>query len=234
MTRARSTRLSVAGLVAAVAMAATAAFAAPAQAQAGEGLIPPGDWTEQEVADLLALIDATEQALPEKFPAAGTREEILAQLGPLGFFDFGVPAPGGYYHFINGGWLFDDHLVDPEHPESLVYQSGSDGQLHLVSAMFMLAPGIEHDEIPHDIAWLPGWHGHPELCTRPDGTFAGVTDPDDPDCPPGSAQATTPLMIHVWIVDNACGHRFGGIGVQGLHCDVDHGGDDHDNGDGHD
>jgi hypothetical protein len=32
-----------------------------------------------------------------------------------------------------------------------------------------------------------------------------------------------PPMMHVWIVDNACGHRFGGVGVGGLDCDVSHG-----------
>jgi hypothetical protein len=31
-----------------------------------------------------------------------------------------------------------------------------------------------------------------------------------------------PPMMHVWIVDNACGHRFGGVGVGGLNCDVSH------------
>src|SRR5690606_15446038 len=121
----------------------------------------------------------------------------------------------------NAGWLFDDHVVDPEFPESLVYQS-SGGQLQLVSAMYMLDPQIGPDDIPHDIAWLPGWHGHPELCTGPDGRFGGITDPDNPDCPPGTTQATTPVMMHVWIVDNPCNHRFGGIGVGGLHCDVSH------------
>ena len=49
-----------------------------------------------------------------------------------------------------------------------------------------------------------------------------------PSCPAGSHSAATPLMMHVWIVDNACGHRFGGIGVDGLHCDVGmHEGGDH-------
>jgi hypothetical protein len=28
--------------------------------------------------------------------------------------------------------------------------------------------------------------------------------------------------MHVWIVDNACGHRFAGAGVGGLDCDVSH------------
>jgi hypothetical protein len=60
-----------------------------------------------------------------------------------------------------------------------------------------------------------------------DGTFAGETDPESPSCPPGTSQATTPLMTHVWIVDNACGHRFGGVGVEGQHCahDMGHGDD---------
>ncbi|HEY7068749.1 MAG TPA: hypothetical protein VH479_01490, partial [Acidimicrobiales bacterium] len=106
----------------------------------------------------------------------------------------------------------------------------------LVSAMFMLDPAIDMESIPEDIAWLPGWHGHPELCVSDaDGTFRGVTDAAMPNCSPGSHSAATPLMMHVWIVDNACEHRFGGVGVEGLHCEVEmHGGGmhDHDMGDG--
>jgi hypothetical protein len=237
MSRAGSTRFTAASVLAAVFLV-TAALAGPASAQdAGDGLIPEGDWTDEQVADLLALIDETEETLPALFPVAASYEELQAELGPLGYFNFGVTAPGGYDHWINAGWLVDDHVVDPEFPESLVYQIGDDGLWHLVSAMFMLSPDIDVDEIPEDIAWLPGWHGHPELCVTSAGTFAGVTDPDNPSCPPGTSQATTPVMMHVWIVDNACNHRFGGIGVQGLHCDVgddmddDHGDDmddDHD------
>lgn len=125
-----------------------------------------------------------------------------------------------------------------------MYQIHQDGMWHLVSAMFMLDPAIDMDSIPQDIAWLPGWHGHPDLCVDDtDGTFRGLTDPEMPSCPAGSHSAATPLMMHVWIVDNACGHRFGGIGVEGLHCDVgiheggEHGHDPggiHDPGDTHD
>ena len=78
------------------------------------------------------------------------------------------------------------------------------------------------DDIHPLIAWIPGWHGHPELCVNPNGTFGGITDPDNPNCPPGTTQATTPVMMHVWLEDPGCGHRFGGVGVQGLHCDVSH------------
>jgi hypothetical protein len=26
-------------------------------------------------------------------------------------------------------------------------------------------------------------------------------------------------MMHVWLEDPGCGHRFGGIGVTGVHCE---------------
>jgi hypothetical protein len=200
-------------------LAALVGGASPAAAQETEGLIPDGDWTDEQVAEMLALIEETEEVLPATFPSSGTYEEIAGALEPLGFFDFGAVAPGGYYHFINASWFFDDHLIDPEYSESLVYRRTSDGTLELVSAMFMLRP---------DIAWLPGWHGHPELCFGEDGGFAGITDPENPSCPPGTTQGTTPLMMHVWIVDDyGCDHRFGGIGVSGVHC-YHEGHDDHD------
>jgi hypothetical protein len=195
-----------------------AAAGTPAAAQEGDGLIPHGDWTDEQVAFMHDLIDRTEEVLPETFPVTASFDELDATLGAMGFFNFGATAPGGYDHWINPGWVIDDRVIDPEFSESLVYQQTGDGNWQLVSAMFMLNPSIGMDEIPHDIAWLPGWHGHPELCVGGDGGFAGITDPEDPNCPPGTSQATTPLMMHVWIVDNDCNHRFGGVGVSGLHC----------------
>jgi hypothetical protein len=29
-------------------------------------------------------------------------------------------------------------------------------------------------------------------------------------------------MIHVWVTDPGCGHRFGGLGTGGLHCEYEH------------
>jgi hypothetical protein len=219
MLRAGSLPRSVGGLVLTLAAIAALVFANPAAGQEQEGLIPEGDWTEDQIQFMLDLIDETERVLPERFPTVATYEELEAALIPMGFFEFGVSAPGGYDHWINPGWLFDDHLIDPEFSESLVYQEQADGTWRLVSAMFMLEPDIDMDSIPEDIAWLPGWHGHPELCVAGDGTFAGVTDPENPDCPEGTSQAETPLMMHVWIEDNECNHRFGGVGVGGLHCE---------------
>jgi hypothetical protein len=229
------TRRSVAVLGVALAWITAALFAGPAAAQEGEGLIPEGDWSEDQIQQMLDLIDETEAVLPARFPAQATYEELADVLGDLGYFNFGATAPGGYDHWINPGWFFDDHLVDPEFSEALVYQVQDDGTWRLVSAMFMLDPAIDMDSIPEDIAWLPGWHGHPELCVHPDGTFGGITDPDNPSCPEGTSPATTPLMMHVWIIDNGiCDHRFGGIGVSGVHCDVGMDHDDDDMDDDHD
>jgi hypothetical protein len=197
--------------------------ASPASAQEPPpGLIPEGDWTQAQIDWMVAEIETTEAVLPEHYPTVATYQELENELGDLGFFEFGATAPGGYDHWINPGRLVDGHVLNPEFAESLVYQVRGDGQWELKAAMFMLGPGVEVHEIPGLISWLPGWHGHPELCVNPDGTFAGITDPDNPNCPPGTTSASTPVMMHVWIEDPGCGHRFGGVGVQGLHCDVGH------------
>lgn len=222
----------------ATAITATIAVAGPAAATPGDhdGLVPteyadgtPIDYSPEQVDELLGLIDVTELALRAKFPETfASVAEANAALAEIGYSNFGVPAPGGYWHFINGLLVVDGEYVVPEHPESLVYQEEG-GTLTLVSAMYI--SGVDEDvaDLPEDIRWYPGWHGHPELCTNDTvGGFAGVTDPESPNCPPGSSQATTPVMFHVWIVDNGiCDHRFGGIGVTGAHCEIHRSDDGH-------
>lgn len=204
------------------------------------GLIPEGDWTEDQIQFMLDKIDETHTVLPDRFPEVATYEDLETELGALGFHNFGATAPGGYDHWINQDWLNDDHVINPEYAESLVYQQLDDGTWKLVSAMYMLSFDIGMDDIPEDIAFLPGWHVHPELCVDPaDGTFAGVTDPENPDCPEGTIQSLGSPMMHIWLEDPGCGHLFGGVGVGGLHCEHgdhgDHGehGDDHDGGHDH-
>lgn len=258
MVRAASKGRSAGGLIIATAMFFAVALASPANAQDTDGLIPEGDWSDEQIDYMLDLIDETEQVLPETFPASGPSDEVEAELEAMGYFNFGVPAPGGYWHMINPGFIADtDDMLNPATAESLVYQDDGAGNWRLVSAMYMAGPDQTVEDLPEDLAWLPGWHGHPELCTWDDGEafgrFAGVTDPDNPDCPEGSSTAPTPVMMHVWIEDNGvCDHRFGGVGVGGIHCDHgghnpdhppghqdppgddhDHGDDDHDDDDGH-
>lgn len=176
----------------------------------GEGLIPPGDWSHEQVMYMLDLIEETEQELPAYAD--------LDYIQSLGFENFGAMAPGGYDHWTNIGWINDEHILDPAYPESLVFRHTSDGGYELQAAMFFLPSEYDMTNIPEDLAWLPGWHSHPELCVDENGKFAGLVD-EHGNCANGSP-AEMPPMMHVWIVDNDCDHRFGGVGVGGLICDV--------------
>src|SRR5690606_451744 len=137
----------------------------------------------------------------------------------LGFVDIGPIVPGGYRHFVNVSWMADGHILNPRYPESIVYQRTATGDWDVVAAMFFLWPTATMDTIPDMVRWLPGWHTHPELCSDAQGRVVGT--PLGGDCPPGSAPVTTPMM-HGGIVDNECGHRFGGLDGGGLHCDYEH------------
>jgi len=233
----RTGRLRRAAVAALLAVGVTLAGPGVAGAEPGvvppgrEGLIPEGEWTQEQIDEMLALIDQTEAVLPATFPATATYTELSSTLGALGFHDFGATAPGGYVHWINNGWL-DGTTLDPSQPESLVYAYEFETDTYrLVSAMFMLGWDFDDTNIPHDIAWLPGWHTHGDLCiNHPAFTFAGFVSSGTPPCPSGAVPADRAPMMHVWIEDNECDHRFGGVDQSGLHCDVTH----HHDPDGHD
>src|SRR5690606_5147258 len=122
----------------------------------------------------------------------------------------------------NNAYMVDDHTLDPAYPESLVFRRLPDGSRRLEAAMFYLRDGIELDEVDPAIAWLPGWHVHEDLCVTDDNRFDGF--PYGGTCTTGKVE--TRLMMHVWITDNPCGHRFSGLGVGGIWCG-DHDGPHH-------
>jgi hypothetical protein len=175
----------------------------------GDGMIPTGDWSDQQRVQMLDLIHRTEQELPA---FADAQHDL-----DIGFYDFGAEASGGWVHYINWAWMGDSHVLDPTHPESLVFHREQDGHLKLVSAMFFATIGTTMDTIPENIAWYPGWHTHHDVCIRDDDhKFGGL-----PPCPAGSQPFDKPPMMHVWIdKDGPCQHRFGGIDIDGVHCDV--------------
>ncbi|HKA85785.1 MAG TPA: neocarzinostatin apoprotein domain-containing protein [Acidimicrobiales bacterium] len=169
----------------------------------------PADWTPEQVAFATKLIADTEMALERyRNPA------ILGLLGYVWITD--GTQPNGYQHWINTGWIGDQFTLNPEFPESLVFRNAADGPV-LEAAMYMLGLGHTMDTIPEDIAWLPGWHVHTNLC------FEGlrlVGIAVDGRCERG-AILVPPPMVHVWIVDTPCG-RFPGVDEHGLMCDPEH------------
>ena len=113
----------------------------------------------------------------------------------------------GFEHFVNWDTINDGHILDPDHPESLVYVPGANGARKLVSAMFMLDRGTTLDDVPNVGGALMQWHIHDNLCFSRDPKapiVAGVHAPGQP-CR-GNLQQFKPVpMIHVWITPNACG-----------------------------
>jgi hypothetical protein len=204
-------RIRLAGIVAAAVALLVTGVATMAGAQEHDhDLLPEGDWSEEQMAAAMDLVMRTE----EELAAYSDPDQLEAQ----GFVNFGATAPGGYDHWTNPDFLGDDHILDPAFPESLVYQFTDDGGYELVAAMFEMNIGDTMEDVPEDIAWYPGWHSHPDLCADEDFHFTGFVD-ENGDCAVGEPILIP--MMHVWIVDNECGHRFGGVDQTGLMCDVE-------------
>jgi hypothetical protein len=175
------------------------------------GILPPGNWTPEQVAFATDLVARTETAL------AAYRDR--SKLEGLGFYNFGIVAPGGWDHWINKAWWDDGRVLDPAYPESLVYRQVN-GAWQLEAAMFYLPPGHDLSTVPPEYAWLPGWHTHDgELCVDGNDRFTGIASGGT--CSTGTPMVSPPMM-HVWIVDNPCGHRFAGIGIGGIECGAHH------------
>jgi len=112
----------------------------------------------------------------------------------------------GYEHYINWSYLTDGKVLDPDHPESLVYRHDGTSK-KLVSAMFMLEPGSTLDDVPELGGPLTQWHIHDNLCFTDDPVqprVAAITSVGGSCRAPLKKFEPVP-MIHVWIVPHQCG-----------------------------
>ena len=85
----------------------------------------------------------------------------------------------GFEHFIKWDSINDDVALDPDHPESLVYQPQPDGSKKLVSAMYFLPDTVALTDVPDIGGALMQWHIHDNLCFTDDPVapqVRGVTD----------------------------------------------------------
>ncbi|MCU1358742.1 MAG: hypothetical protein JWN99_31 [Ilumatobacteraceae bacterium] len=112
----------------------------------------------------------------------------------------------GHEHFIQWDWINDETVLDPDKPESLVYEPQPDGSKKLVSAMYMLPDTVPLDHVPDIGGALMQWHIHDNLCfTMGDAPqVAGVVSSSGT-CRNGLEKLRPSPMIHVWITPNACG-----------------------------
>jgi hypothetical protein len=112
----------------------------------------------------------------------------------------------GYEHLIQWDWINDNYVLDPDHPESLVYRVDANGTRTLEAAMYMLPQGETLETVPELGGKLTQWHIHDNLCFTPGEApkVRGVTGAGQ-GCPAGLTKLDPVPMIHVWIVPHRCG-----------------------------
>jgi hypothetical protein len=123
-----------------------------------------------------------------------------------GFHSIG-DADSGHEHYVNWDWIDDDVWLDPDAPESLVYEPQPDGSKKLVSAMYMLPRDVTLDDVPDYGGTLMQWHVHDDLCMTNDPVAPQVEGDTRPDgtCRRPLVKLPEWAMIHVWIVPHECG-----------------------------
>lgn len=154
--------------------------------------------TAEQQAEAEALATITIQQLPQW---ADTETAYAA--GFRSIEDDGT----GFEHYVNWPAVADDTILDPDHPESLVYQVDGDERT-LVAAMYMLPDGTGLDAVPEIGGDLIQWHVHNDLCFSGEENAWTVADvaPPGTDCRQGTVRRNeTAPMIHVWIVPHECG-----------------------------
>lgn len=151
-----------------------------------------------------------QQAFAENLVAATVRDlpqwSDPAVAEAAGFRSIGDGLTG-HEHYIQWAWIDDDVWLDPDYPESLVYEPQPDGTKKLVSAMFMLPPDTPLADVPDWGGELMQWHIHDDLCFTddPDAPQVGSLTSVGGTCTPPLVKFPPVSMIHVWIVPHECG-----------------------------
>lgn len=127
-----------------------------------------------------------------------------------GWYDIDQADRDGYrqlfqdrVHFANEEFIMDDHILDPERPEYLMYYETPDGR-QLAGFMFVVrAPREEGSQIG---GALTRWHYHvwsTPFCLKRGMMTVGL--PDRNGCSVGEPHHRSPEMMHVWLVDHPLG-----------------------------
>jgi hypothetical protein len=178
----------------------------------GDAAVPPTPYDPELPIDLggVAGVSLQQQAFAENLVAVTLRYlpqwEDPAVAEAAGFRSIGDGGTG-HEHYIQWDWIDDEVWLDPNSPESLVYEPQPDGSKKLVAAMYMLPGDTALADIPDWGGRLMQWHVHDDLCftsargTPRVGAVVGVGG----QCPQGLVKMNPAPMIHVWIRAHECG-----------------------------
>jgi hypothetical protein len=163
--------------------------------------------SDAQVAAAEALVRGTLKYLPRYATEAAAEAAGYRTIGDY------LPKFGLYdEHLVNWAYADDADVLDPQHPESLVYHydpNNPSAPPTLQGAMYMLPPGSRFTDIPplfNDP--LTQWHVHNNIC------FQRTSDPVEqwvvdlfefPPCTAPVMELGDVPMIHVWIQANPCG-----------------------------
>jgi hypothetical protein len=165
-----------------------------------EGVTPEQQQRAEE------LVEINLERLPQ-FAAEGPNQADAARLNELGYYSIG-DAGTGFEHWVNWPSFDDEYILDPDHPESLVFKVDGPNQKTLAAAMYMLRPGDQLGDEPDVGGPLTQWHVHEDLCYAGETNqwvVADVAMPPD-ECRPGTSRLGEPIpMMHVWIQPHECG-----------------------------
>lgn len=149
---------------------------------AGHGHEPLAPYDER-----YATATADEREAADELVAA-TRAGIAAYADPAAAEAAGYGPPrragGRTHHHLDRSLVADGEVLDPAHPEGLVYVDGPDGP-QLVGAFFVAPAGTP---VPADAGGLVTWHSHDPACA------AFWATPDE-------ACTGSRRMLHVWTAE---------------------------------
>ena len=171
-------------------------------------LLPPGEdrpASEAESAAATRLYTETAAAIA-KFADPSVARDAGYNVAGLAGTDF---------HADNPRLKGDDHILDPDAPETLVYAVAASGEPVLLGAMYQMD---DVGEIGPAIGGpLTVWHAHDHICLPIPLAISGLTSPFGL-CPLGSlTMPITNEMLHVWTVPGLDEEDwFGEIGEQWL------------------
>lgn len=119
-------------------------------------------------------------------------------------------AGTGNEHFMKWDLIGDGRVLDPDYPESLVFDVDREtGQKTLAAAMYMANPDDTLDTVPDVGGELVQWHVHDNLCFTGEANAWRVGDvaPPGEECRPGTYRLSDNAvpMVHIWIRPHPCG-----------------------------
>ena len=129
-----------------------------------------------------------------------------------GWYEFANGLADGYerppndrFHYRNTQYMLDDRLLDPDHPEFLMYYPIPGGGKALVGLMFITK--ALYDRGPQFAGRLTVWHYHTwanPRCVLHDFISLGFARPGE-ECKKGEGRDRSPEMIHTWLIDHTKG-----------------------------